>query len=146
MSFLISVIDGHDVYVAAPVSKLGYSHLLKEDKHILACINDDRVLFDLHTKKLTIASPITFKSLKTAIMPNIPEGYHDIVIATNEIIYHVDHEGNVIVNTSYLAIGSNSSVIYGALFATEHLGMDPKDRIEIALKAIDVLEYELVGI
>ena len=142
MDFLIAIIDGSDVHMAAPPSEGDFSHVIKKRPFLIGCINDSRMQLELHSTPPQVSTSLSFTDIKNSIIPNLPQGTYDLVIASNELIYHIDSKHNLLVRTSYLVIGQGKDLMTGALFATNNLGMSPEDRMTIALKAASIYEYE----
>ena len=92
MEFLITLIDKHDVYMCAPKSATGFSHIVKKNVCLFGCINDKKTQLSLHINTPSVNKDVNFKSIKSSVIPNLPDGTYDIVISTNELIYHIDHE------------------------------------------------------
>lgn len=146
MEFLIALIHGTEVYMCAPKSESGFSHIVSKRPALFGCINDKKTQFSLHTTPPSVNKDVSFNGIKSNIIPNLPDGTYDIFLATNTIIYHIDHEGTVMVSTSYKAIGYKSDIMIGALFATKRLEMSPEDRLKIAMEAASINEYEIIRI
>lgn len=138
MNFLIAIIHGDDVYLAAPKNRAGYTHILKEKKFLLGCINDNKTLLHYHCYTPILTEPNSLKAIKEFHL-SIPEGTYDIVICNNENIYHLNHQKEITVSQDFLVIGDFSERMYGAVYASRIL--EPEDRIKIACESAGVTEY-----
>jgi hypothetical protein len=143
MSFLISIIKGHDVYLAAPKNPAGYSHILKEKKYLFGCINDDKTLFHkTKIEKPTITDLSNWRNVKDFQLTL--EGKYEAIIASKDIIYHLSHDGNLYVSTDFKVIGENSDMMYGAIYASRTWS-NPVDRIKIACECAGYHDCEIVS-
>jgi hypothetical protein len=143
MSYLIAIIHEHDVYMAAPKSHTGYSHIIKKKKYLWGVINSDKALFEIHLQTPNINNSLDLKTISN-MRPNLPQGDFDLFIAEKDGIFHLDGNGVIHVSTTYKVIGEDSDIMYGALYASRTFS--PEDRIKIALEAAGKINYEIVRV
>jgi len=142
--FLICVLDRGDVLMCSPRSVDGYSHIIKESTILLGCIHDQKTQFLLNTSPPNLSGHVTNVNIQNNFLPNVPDGTYSLLLATNEVIYNIEHDHTVTLSRTYKAIGYKQDTITGALFATHRLDMSGEDRIKIALEAASIYEYEIV--
>jgi len=131
--------------MVAPKSKLGYSHIIKKNGTLAGVINDDKLLYGMHIKPISISENSGFFAVKEEVVL-LPEGGYDILVGTNELIYHINKDKSIFVATEYKVVGDEADTIRGAIFALSNLDVSTEDKISIAMKAIDCNNYEVVKV
>lgn len=125
--------------MGASKNKAGYSHTLIHTPRLMSCMNDNKTLFSLHCH-IPPLNEFGFKDVATYVQTNFPNNSGDIVLASNERIYHIKPNGEIIVSTDYIIISDKKDIISGVMFGTRILS--PIDRMKMSFECIGENKFD----
>lgn len=140
--FLIAIIDKTDIYMVAPECVNGYSHIVKKEGTLTGVIGDDKLLLDMHINPQSLTGK-NFASVRD-MTATFRTGDYDILMATKDLIYHIDKNKSIFVSPSIKIVGQHKDVLTGVFFALSNLEISVQDKIQIAMKAINAAKYEVI--
>lgn len=143
--FLLAIIHKSNLYMVAPSSKVGFSHIVKNEKTITGVINDDKLLYEFHINTPSLVSDSSFFAMKENVY-QWKDGGYDILIGTNERIYHINKDKTIHVSTTFKAVGDEADILTGAILSLSNLDISPEDKINIAMKAIECNNFEVIKV